>query len=164
MSEKFQMTLSLPIDPEILNRQMQAASPLLGGKLMIPNYRLCILVPAGEKREIPFKLPSGFYCTRRSPLHFDSDYYRNNITINVSCDGRKINPFPLPLTAPFSVNFGLYYLKKYDVVIELINNATTDANISFMVIPHLMDKELYDTWYFPIVKASQERLTALAKG
>ena len=70
----------------------------------------------------------------------------------------------MPLTAPFSVDFGLYYLKKYDVVIELINNATTDANISFMVIPHLMDKELYDTWYFPIVKASQERLTALAKG
>jgi len=157
------VTLSVPIDPEFLNRQMQAASPRLAGGLRIPNYRLAFLVSAGETVEVPFPLPKGFTCTRRSPLHFDSDYYHEDLTVDVSVDGVKINPYAMPLTASFEVDFGTYYIKRERVDITFTNDTNTDATVSFQVIAHLMTDDIYASWYAPLVDSAQELLTTLAK-
>jgi len=157
------ITLSVPIDPEFLNRQMQAASPQLTGGLRIPNYRLAFLVSSGETVEVPFPLPTGWTCTRRSPLQFDSDYYHENLTVDVYCDGMKVNPYAMPLTAPFEVDFGVYYVKKERIDITFTNNTDTDATVSFQVIANLMTDDLYANWYEPLVSSAQELLTTLAR-
>ena len=157
------ISLVVPIDPEALNRQMQAVSPRLRGSLKIPNYRLSITVPAGIIVEIPFPLPSGFTCTRRSPLSFTSTYYSPDITIDIYCDGEKINPYPMPLTGGFDVDFGTYYVKRKRVDIIFTNNSVSDATITFQVIPHIIRDRLYDEWYEPLVNTAYDLLTTLSE-
>lgn len=161
------LSLSIPIDPENLNRQMQAAARILEqiepNILMIPNYRLTFLVPAGGQVTIPFALPRGYVCTRRSPLRFESDYYNPNLTVDVYCDDRKVNPYAMPLTSPFEIDFGVYYVKFVRVDIVLTNNTTVDANVTFQVIPHIMKIKVFENWYLPIVRKSQEMLDMFAK-
>ena len=160
-----EVILSVPIDPEMLNRMMQANSPNLRGKwLMIPVYRLTFLVPAGQKVVIPFALPDGWVCTRRSPLRFESNYYDVNITIDVYCDDHKVNPYPMPLTHPFDVDFGVYYVKFSEVKIVFMNNSDKDAEITFQVTPHLIKEyEMYYGWYKPIIEHAYDILTRMAR-
>jgi len=157
------LTLSIPLDPEYLNRQLQAVAHQLRGMMMIPNFRLTVLVPAGMTVEIPFPLPKGYVCTRRSPLHFESDYYSRDITIDVFCDGIKVNPFPLSLTGPFDVDFGMYYVKKERVDIVIRNASTTDAEVTFQVIPHIITRELYEEWYEPLTRMAFDVLSEMVK-
>jgi hypothetical protein len=86
------------------------------------------------------------------------------LVIDVLCDGEKVNPYPLPLTAPFEVDFGVHYVKFERVDIIIMNNTTTDAEVTFGVIPHLIHNELYTKWYSRIIDKAYDMLTLLAEG
>jgi hypothetical protein len=157
------ISLSLPLDPEFLNRQLQAVSHRLGGMLMIPTFRLVFLVPAGATVEVPFPLPPKHVCTRRAPLRFEGSYYHKDITIDVKCDRRIVNPYPMPLTGPFEVDFGMYYVKRERVDITIRNGTTVDAEVTFQVMPHIMHVDLYESWYRPLTELAYEILDWIAK-
>jgi len=145
---------------------MQVVPEMFPKKLEIPNYRLPILVPAGEKVHIPFTLPTAptpMICVRRSPLTFESNYYHQDITIDVEVDGRRVNPYPMPLTHPFSVDFGIYSIKRYRIDLLFTNDTGTDALISFHVVPHLITTDVFDRWYNPLIMLGYRTLTDLAK-
>jgi hypothetical protein len=156
--------LVAPIEPETLNRMLQAASHRLTPEdLLIPNYRLSFFVAAnGGRVTIPFPLPAKRICTRRAPLRFESDYYDPRLTIDVYCDEKKVNPYPLALTAPFEVDFGVYYTKKLRVDIVINNNTPVDATVTFQVIPHIISEKLYNEWYRPLIDAVFDSLQELA--
>lgn len=152
-----------PVEPETLNRMLQAASHRLSPEdLAIPNFRLPVFVPAGGSVKIPFPLPPGKLCTRRAPLRFESDYYDPNITIDVYCDEKKVNPYPLVLTGPFEADFGIYYTKKLRVDIVINNKTSVDALVTFQVIPHIISEKLYNEWYRPLVDVVFDVLSGIA--
>jgi len=157
------VTLSVPIGPETLNRQLQAAAHKFRGEFDIPNYRLTFAVPAGGEVSVPFPLAPKWVCTRRSPLHFDSDYYDKDLTVDVYCDNKLVNPSPLRLTAPFDVDFGIYYVKKKRVDITITNDTDTDANVTFQVIPNLIRESMYREWYKPLIDKAYDMLTKFAE-
>ena len=160
------LTLSVPFEPETLNRMMQAATAWINepeAKVRIPNYRVTVLVEAGGETWIPFPLPQNWVCTRRAPIRFESDYYSRLITVDVYCDGAKVNPYPMPLDHPFEVDFGAYYVKRHRVDIYVKNDSDADAHVTFHVVAHLIRKDLYDDWYEPLTKLGWDFLTALAE-
>ena len=158
-----QITLSIPLDPESLNRQLQAVSPRMRDDIRIPNYRLTYFVKAGGTVEVPFTLPVGFFCTRRSPLRFESNYYHKDLLVEVKCDGASVNPYSLRLTAPFEIDFGTYYLKRERIDITFKNNTVNDAEVTFQVTAHIISNKIYHDWYEPIINVSYELLKAVAE-
>lgn len=157
------IVFAFPLSPETLNLQLQAvAEKLLKGPLMSPNYRVPVLVKAGKEVHIPFYLPKDWICTKRTPLSFQSNYYSTDITVQVFVDDTPITPYPMPLDHPFEVDFGVYYVKKKGVYIILKNNTSTDATITFQVVPNLMTKMLYESWYRPLMEYSWELTSKLA--
>jgi len=157
--------LSVIIDPEQLNRVMQANSYRLApAELMIPTFRLAVLVPAGEEVELPLLLPEGYVCTRRYPITFSSNYYSEDLLVDLSVDGRKVNPYPMPLTGRFDVDFGAYYVKFHDVTINIYNNTTRDVTVTVQCSGHFIKEDRqYHNWYKPIIEFAYDLLTELAK-
>ena len=161
------IVMAIPLDPEALNRQMQAAAKmfrLVPRELMIPNFRLAFLVPAGEAVEVPFELPFNYVCTRRSPLRFESTHYSKDITVDIWVDEpkNKVNPYPMPLDHPFEVDFGTHYVKEHLVHITIENGTDVDATVTLHVVAHIMSRRLYDEWYAPIIRFAQEQLDKVA--
>ena len=158
------VVLAVPLDPEQLNRMMQANSPRLMNKwLKIPTYRLAFAIPANTTVEIPFPLPKGWVCTRRSPLIFQSYFHDENVLIDVWVDDRKVNEYPLPLTADFELDFGQYYVKRVEVRIIVTNNTSTSFTLTVHVTAHLIKETYYNDWYDPIIEAGYDALTKLAE-
>lgn len=158
------VSVVFPISPESLNDQLQAAAEKLRDSVKTPNYRLSLFVPAKSVLEVPFSLPRGWICTRRSPLRFESSYYGTDLLIDVYCDKERVNPFPMPMTGPFDVDFGQYYVKRREVKIVITNNSSTDAVVTFQVVPFLISEELYAKWYRPLIELSLKMTEALIGG
>ena len=102
--EKIPISLSIPISPDSLNYQLQAAAHLLrfgDYRVIIPTYRLVFLVPAGGVVEIPFELPPNMLCTRRYPIRFESDHYSKDITclLYTSPSPRDLSTSRMPSSA-----------------------------------------------------------------
>lgn len=150
---------TIPLDSELLNRQMQGVAPELVGALLLPNYRVTIMVPAGITVRTVLTIPIGFVCTRTVPLDFISTYYHKDITINVWVDKVRVNPYPLPLTGPFSINLGIQYIKREAIEIEIINATTVDIEVTYHVLPHLMRSDVFEKWFSPLLKLGYDMLT-----
>jgi len=155
------LVLSLPISPDILNMQLQAAAPELAGGTRTPVFRLCFVVPAETKVTVPILIPKGWICTKREPLSFESYYYHHNLTVDVAVDEVKINPFPMPFTGAFSIDFGRYYVKRKSVELTFSNATTTPVTVTFQVTAHLVREDIYLNWYEPIIRISQRYLDSL---
>lgn len=160
-----QVILSIPLSPEALNLQLQAAAAekLIRGPIISPNFRIPILVRAGQEVHVPILLPKGWICTKRSPISFQSNYYSIDITVEIKVDDVPITPYPMPLDHPFEVDFGVYYVKKKGVYIILRNNSDRDAIITFQVVPNLITEALYESWYRPLIEYSWEITSKLAE-
>ena len=158
------ITVTIPLDSEFLNRQLQASAEFFAPEdIKIPNFRLTFFVAADKTIEVPFLLDGGYVCTRRSPLLFESNYYHVNITVDVFVGDKKINPYPMPLTHPFEVDFGIYYVKRTRVNIIITNKSKTGAEITFQVVPNIIRQKIYETWYMPLIRKSYELLKKIAK-
>lgn len=157
--------ISVVLGPEQLNDVMLANSPRLVPSLMrIPTFRLTVLVPAGEEVEIVLPMPKDFVCTRRRPLRFSSDYYSPDLLVDVSVDKWKVNPFPMPLTGEFDVDFGAYYVKFHDVTIRIYNNTSVDAHVTMQCTAHFIHRrQLYERWYRPIMEFTYDMLSRLVE-
>ncbi|MBW2674950.1 MAG: hypothetical protein JRD89_16310 [Deltaproteobacteria bacterium] len=157
--------ISVILGPEQLNDVMLANSPKLVPSLMrIPTFRLTFLVPAEEEVEIVLSIPEDFVCTKRRPLKFSSDYYDVDLLVDVSVDGWKVNPYPMPLTGEFDVDFGAYYVKFHDVTIRIYNNTSVDVHVTVQCMGHFIHRrQLYERWYKPITELVYDMLGRLAE-
>ena len=158
-----------PVDPESLNYQLQAASQLLRRRgpeyeVKIPNYRLSFLCEAGKTTSIPFPLPANFVCTRRAPLGFEFTRHSEDIKVDIWVDSEfKVNPYGLAATGDFTVDFGVYYIKHRRIDISVDNQSSDDTLMTLDVKTNLLREELYNDWYEPIVRRSQDVLTEIAE-
>ncbi len=157
-----------PISPDMLNDVLQTMA--WRAKYFHPTFRLSVAVPAGTTVEFPFPLPEGFYCTKRTPITFESDYYDPNIVVNVYVDGKGpenlVTPYGAVMYPPGSVvvvNFGEMWLKKRNVIMEFKNGSAADATITFDVAASLIHYTLYESWYRPIVEFTKARLNDAAR-
>jgi hypothetical protein len=160
--------LAVPIDPEALNRHLQAVShmlrdPVVGDQVVTPNFRLAVLLPSYTAVMLVIVVPSGWVCTRqRGFLRFESNYYSENILITVKSDGRDVTSTPFPLTGPIDLDFGAYYVKMDRVEVSLINLSGVDAMITVQISPNLMRDTIYNTIYEPVTRRAHELLVELA--
>jgi hypothetical protein len=158
-----------PIDPDMLNNVLQTMA--WRARYQHPSYRLAVAVPPGPPlTDFTFYLPEGFYCTRRVPITFESNYYSPDITVNVYVDGKGpenlVTPFGMqmyPEGATITVNFGEQWLKKRYVYMEFINNTATTATIAFEVASSQVHHTIYESWYAPIVEFTKQRLNDVAR-
>jgi hypothetical protein len=160
--------LAAPIDPEALNRHLQAVGhmlrdPVLGDQVLTPNFRLAVLLPAFMAIMLVIVVPSGWVCTRqRGFLRIESNYYSENILVTIKSDGRDVTSTPFPLTGPIDIDFGVYYVKRDRVEILMINLTGTDATITIHLSPNLLRDTIYDTIYEPVIRRAHELLLELA--
>ncbi|GAJ05716.1 unnamed protein product, partial [marine sediment metagenome] len=99
--------VSIPLDPEVLNRAIQAIAPM--GKLKIETVVLTFSCPAGIATSITLPLVPGWYCTRRE-ISYSCDFYDPNIVGYLYADGRLVTPLGVALSAPGIMDFGEFYV------------------------------------------------------
>lgn len=153
--------VSVPLDPEVLNRAIQAIMPT--GKLKIETVVLTFSCPAGVATSIILPLLPGWYCTRRE-INYSSDFYDPNIIGMVYADGRLITPLGIALSAPGPIDFGEFYVKKRDVSFIITNGTATDLVLTVHYITCHMEKTYYDEFYAPIVEYMYKALEGVARG
>lgn len=137
----------IPMEPETINRIMQAYAAEHPGEFFFPNYQLTFLVPAGGTVTFVYNLPENFVCTRQIGSKIHSDYYNFNITVNLSVDGRLVTPYPAALTEPFDFDYGDHFVKHRNVTIEMINGSARDAHITFYTFCSIIHIDVYERWY-----------------
>jgi len=150
----------LPLDPDALLHAIQAMAqePEVQGQATFPTYSVTWLAPAGGTGSLSLTLPAGWYGVHRSPIRLTStnaagaEYYHRDITANVFADGVLVNPSPLSLTGPVEVEWGQFYLKKVGIEIQVTNGTATDAYITMWVRATFLRRELYETFFRPLVK------------
>jgi len=103
-------------------------------------------------------------CTRRAPLQFEWTRHSDDIKVDVWVDSEfKVNPYGLVATGDFTVDFGVYYVKHHRIDIDVDNQSDNDTLMTLSVNTSLLRKELYESWYEPIVRRSQYVLTSIAE-
>jgi len=153
-------TIIVPLDPEVLNRALQAVMPR--GKVMFPTWRIAWSCPAGTTTETPLLLPEGFLCTRREARLY-STYYSKDIVIYVYVDDKLVTPYGLTMTGAAVLDFGEFFVKRRKVDVNTVNNSTTDAIITLEVVASLVEKSFYEEWYAPIIDYMYRGLSEIAR-
>lgn len=146
------------VNPDDLNKIVQAASR--DGSTMFPFNRATVLAPAGNQVTLELTLPPNFVDTRMEPLTISSDYYGNDIIVDVYADSydRRVTPDGIRLTGETRINFGQYYLKNNSVILVVTNNSSLDATITYEIQPALLHRTVYEDWYRPIIDYSMRQL------
>lgn len=153
--------ISIPFGPEALNEAIQALGST--GKTMFPMERLFWTCAAGATTAYPLTLPTGFVCTRRFCI-LSSDFYDPGIIVNVSVDGQDVTPFGIALTGLTTIDFGQYYAKHREILISTANATVTAAVLTLEIVPSLLEKSFYDSFYVPIIEYMDSALQEIAYG
>jgi hypothetical protein len=156
----------IPMEPETINRIMQAYAGERPGEFFFPNYQLTFLVPAGHTVVFVYNMPRNFVCTRQVGSKIRSDYYSPDIQVNLSVDGRVVTPYPAALTEPFDFDYGEHYVKRRDVTIQMTNNSARDAHLTFFTFCSIIHVDVYERWYRLLIAEQVDCLNActLEKG
>jgi hypothetical protein len=163
------VVFTAPLDPEALNRHLQAVShmlrdPVLGDQVLTPSSRFTVLLPAYTAVLLVILVPSGWVCTKqRGVLRVESNYYSENITVAVKSDGRDVTATPFPLTAPLELDFGAYYVKRDRVEVLMHNYTGVDATVIIQLSSNLLRENIYNTIYEPVTRRAHELLVELVE-
>lgn len=157
----FPAVLSLPLDPETLNRSFQGCAR--GSRLNVTTWRFSIACPTGVTTSSVLSLPSGWYCTRRD-ARIISDTLSTSVTVNVFVDGETVSPFGLPMSAgECNLDFGSKFLKKESVKISVANSSGGTINLIFEMVCNLMEVDFYNTVYQPCLEYADKLLEAICR-
>lgn len=137
----------MPMEPEVLNRILQAYAGERPGEFFFPNYQMSILVPAGNTVIFTYWMPSNFVCTRQTPWEIASDYYHPDLTLMLYVDEESVTPYPAALTKLTAFNFGEHYVKRRSVGMTITNNTARDATVTFFTFCSIMHVRIYNEWY-----------------
>jgi len=141
-----QTVLPLSFDIEAFNTLLQASR--FEGDTTISNWRLSWTCPAGVTTQVPLNLPSGMVCTRRKGLII-SDFYDEDVVMQVLVDRKPVADFGLPLTGPLDFDFAEGFVKREVVQVDCVNGTLFDAQVTLDLVCNLMEKEIYDGIYEP---------------
>ena len=158
------MSVKLPILPKELISLLEAVANIIPGKIRSEPYRTALLVPAGYAFSLTVSVPSGWVNIGAEDIKIFSDYYSENIVIDVWVDGYKVNPYPIPLTAQINVNLGVYYVQKQRATIDIYNMSDKDATVTIEGVSYMLDKGLFENFFYPLIKLSYDKLKELAEG
>ena len=160
------LTLPLPIDPETLNRAIQAISN--PGEVDFPIYRGSYLIPAGTTSTATFYARPGFVATVGSAWNVYSSYYDEDgdkilIWIYVN-DNIKITKEenPIPLTGALQIPFYQYYTGLYNAVVKVENSSPKDILLTVDVQLGLIQKSLWEEFYMPMIRFGWSNLLDVA--
>ena len=158
------MPVKLPILPKELITLLEATAKSLPGKVRVVPSRASVTVPAGYTYRITVNIPAGWVSVAVESLKILSDYYSSDLLMDVWVDGYKVNPFPLPISAPIDVNFGAYYVQRRQINIDLYNFTNQDATLTIDCISCLLDPKLFENFFEPLIMLSYKALEKLARG
>jgi len=150
--------VTIPLDPEVLNRALQAMKL---GNTSFPTTRFVWVCPAGVTTIYTISLPEGLVCTRRTGI-LSSDFYDPNILVYQYVDGQLATPYPIPLTGETEIDSGEYYVKHRDLRFIVINGTAFNATLSWLKVSSLMEKSFYDSFYVPIIEYMFRTLEGVA--
>lgn len=153
--------VSVPLDPEVLNRAIQAVTPL--GKARFGTTRGAVLCPAGLTTSWTHYMMTNYYCTDRE-IYFSADFYDPLIVVNIYVDDHLVTPYGIQLTGPGPLNFGDYYVKKTKVDVVAVNATATPCVISSHWNWTSLEKSFYDEFYRPILNYMYRSLEEVARG
>jgi hypothetical protein len=151
----------VPLDPEGLNGAIQAMR--LKGQTMFPMTRLAWACPAGVTTDFTLTVPANYIDTRRS-CRLSSDFYDPNIIVNIFVDDTLATPQGIALTGATTVDFGEFYVKTLSIRISTANGTAVPAVLSLEMVPSLLEKSFYETFYAPIMAYMYAQLKEVASG
>ncbi len=156
----------IPMEPETVNRIMQAYAGERPGEFFFPNYQLTFLVPAGATVVFIYNIPANFVCTRQKYSKILSDYYHPDIAVMLYVDGASVTPFPASLAQPLEFDYGEHYVKRRNVTIQMTNNSARDAQLTFFTFCSIIHVDIYERWYRLLVEKQVDCLNecVLEKG
>ena len=157
-------SVKLPLTPEEIIQVLEATAQSYPGKLRVVPSRAAITVPAGFQYSIVVTVPSGWVSIGSKGIQIFSDYYSENILMDVWVDNYKVNPFPIPISAPVKVNFGTYYIQKRQIVVDIVNYSARNATLTIDCIAYLLDKKLFEEFFLPLVQLNYKTLKELVGG
>lgn len=150
----------IPMEPEIVNRIMQAYAGDRQGEFFFPNYQLTFLVPAGGAVTFVYNIPSNFICTRQKYSRILSDYYHPDITVMLYVDDASVTPYPASLAQPLEFDYGEHYVKRRNVTIEMTNDSARDAHLTFFTFCSIIHVDIYERWYRLLIEKHVDCLNA----
>ncbi len=155
MSDTF---IKLPLTPKEIIEVLEATAQSFPGKLRIIPSRATISVPAGFEYTIVVTVPSGWVSIGSKGIQIFSDYYSEDILMDVWVDGYKVNQYPIPISAPIKVDFGTYYIQRREINVVLTNFSDKDATLTIDCVAYLLDQKLFDDLFLPLVKLNYVKL------
>ena len=156
--------VKLPLTPEEIIEVLEATAQSFPGKLRIIPSRTTITVPANYQYSIIVVVPSGWVSIGTKGIKIFSNYYSEDLLMNVWVDDYRVNQYPIPISAPIKVDYGTYYIQKRQIVVDLINYTDEDATLTIDCVAYLLDQKLFDELFLPLVKLNYDKLKEVISG
>lgn len=153
------------IEPDTLNSFLEMVRRIdeeIKNSTMYPHYQMAVSCAASSTTQAPLALPVGWLCTRRSALDIAATYHSSDIDVNIYIDDNIVAGCPLDLSTDIHFDFRDEYIKEREVLIETINNTTTDFVETLIVTPALSTKNFYNKFFVPLLKLTLNDLKRTA--
>lgn len=155
-------TISLPIDPEVVSRAVQASAK--EGQADFPMNRFVALLPAGGTISVPLYVRTGFVGITLRPIKLKCDYHTPLAVINVYIDDTKLaTPYGLPLSEDIEIPTSQYWMCHYDLLITAVNASAHNILVTLDNQAGVIEKSLFETFYEPLLTYSKDLLAAVAE-
>jgi len=147
---------TIPLTVENINDFLDVMATIHKWKIQTPTIRTTILAQAGTTTEAQVNIPPGMACTRSHPLIILSDYYDKDIVVHVFVDSEEndLSYGGLPLTDKIVLSMGKFFLKRNYLKFKIINNTTTDANVTVQFPCHMVSRRVVDYIFIELLRAA----------
>ena len=147
--EKLLAVVSLPVDPDTLNRVIMAMG--FHGYAMYPTARGCFLCPAGRRTSVRFNMLPGWSCVTTN-IHISANYYDPSILVHLIADGYEVTLFGVPLVEPTVISYGDHFIKKEYVEIVVENYSDRDVVVCETCYGVMLKRDFLEKVYIPLVR------------